>query len=441
MWIVVPLISLVATAIIAWYKWETVEIWINNAESVYQFTEITRNLSFAAGAVLSLYILIPLTVWRALNLNKEVNTSKRSATDDRLKEGAKLLGNSDVSARRGGVIILEVLAKEHKDIYHVPVMDILCGFIRSHSSAQNSTDPQNDVDGEDKDGQKILERAAWAVGGCRKNLKTKERLSLEKDFILDLVGANLKKARLMYADFSKADLGNAVLQNADLSGAILKQANLFDSKIERAILIDADLKGANFQEAALNNAYLINANLEDAVLIEAKLIEVDLEGANLKNANLENANLQGAVLINAILEGAVLKKIHLNKAELKNAVLKDASLDGANLKDADLEGANLKGADLEGANLQNVVLKYTSLARANLKYANLEGADLQEAFLNNAHIEGANLEGTNLTRVVGLTQIMLNGVKPSAPPSALPGYLRWPFERADDGRWLPLNSD
>ena len=118
--------------------------------------------------------------------------------------------------------------------------------------------------------------------------------------------------------------------------------------------------------------------------------------------------------------------------------LTGANLAGANLREADLAEANLEGAnftdavlgiaDLNGANLTGASLRGTDLADAELIWANLGGANLW-----GAKLDKANLRGADLVEVKGLTQGMLNCVRPT-PPAALPESLQWPFEEVG-GKW------
>ena len=93
----------------------------------------------------------------------------------------------------------------------------------------------------------------------------------------NLVGVDLKKARLVEANLMGADLSEA-----DLSGANLRRANL---------------TGAN-----LSGAKLITTNLSGAILVNSNLSNADLTGSNLIKANLTGANLDGATFTGAHLE-------------------------------------------------------------------------------------------------------------------------------------------
>jgi hypothetical protein len=132
----------------------------------------------------------------------------------------------------------------------------------------------------------------------------------------------------------------------NLGGANLRRANLWRANLEgvelgRAHLDDAVLGYANLKSANLKCAYLEGTRLDGAVLRQACLEDADLGRANLSSADLEDADL----------EGANLKCAYLAYAKLKGANLRGAYLEGANLEGADLEGAYMEFATLEGATM------------------------------------------------------------------------------------------
>jgi hypothetical protein len=88
--------------------------------------------------------------------------------------------------------------------------------------------------------------------------------------ILDLGGANLRRADLIRADLSGADLIRADLIRADLSGAYLSRADLRGADLCGANLSGwANLSGADLSRADLRGADLSAAHLEEADLSRA----------------------------------------------------------------------------------------------------------------------------------------------------------------------------
>ncbi len=248
--------------------------------------------------------------------------------------------------------------------------------------------------------------------------------------VLDVVGINLPRVRLPYANLHGAYLEGANfieadLRHANLSNARLKDAILPDAHLEGASLFDAHLEGASLSDAHLEGATLWNAHLEGASLSDAHLEGATLWKAHLEGASLFDAHLEGAKLREADLKGAKISKAHLEGASLWNAHLEgadlfDAHLEGAKISKAHLEGASLWNAHLEGADLWNAHLEGANLFEAHLEGANLfeahlEGAKLREAdlkgaFLWNAYLEGADLSSVSLEGA-DLTGASLEGAK------------------------------
>ena len=115
--------------------------------------------------------------------------------------------------------------------------------------------------------------------------------------IIDLDGANLSKADLLFAELSKSDLSRANLTEANLSNT-----NLIETDLNSANLFGADLSNANLLGASLYKANLHLANLSEALLLGTDLTGADLFGADLREANVTTEQLDKA----ASLKGAIM---------------------------------------------------------------------------------------------------------------------------------------
>ncbi len=108
---------------------------------------------------------------------------------------------------------------------------------------------------------------------------------------INLTGAQLAGANLIYADLEGANFTAANLQRASLSDATLRSANLGLTQLEQASLVGADLRGAALRMAYLQGADLRRAQVTDQVLAEA----FALRGATLPDGSLYDGrfNLAG----------------------------------------------------------------------------------------------------------------------------------------------------
>lgn len=131
------------------------------------------------------------------------------------------------------------------------------------------------------------------------------------------------------------------LQGADLRRAQLQGAGLRGAQLQGAFLGEVQLQGANLSEAQVQKANLRGAQLQKADLAKAQLQKADLRGAQLQGAFLGEAQLR-----EADLHGTKLQKAMLIGAQLQGASLYEAQLQGADLREAQLDGVQLPGATL-----------------------------------------------------------------------------------------------
>ena len=324
--VAVAAVTAAVVAVVCWWDWLR-----SVPESSDSGGETLRTLALILVAIAGLFF----AWWRnriagrqAETANEQSETAARGLRNERYQKGADMLGNATLATRLGGIYALEQLAREHPEEYHVPIVDLLCAFIRHPVEEGRPESGGADGGGLDDPAHEAelrcaphIEAAAQAIG----------RRRVENDpsgFFLNLRGAHLEGA----------DLRNAKLSGAFLWGAFLWGANLQDANLEDANLEEAHLEGANLWRAILRDAHL-----EDADLSRALLLGTHLEGAHLEGAHLEGANLEGAYLEGAHLEGAYLEGANLEGANLEGAYLEGAYLEGANLSNADLSGADLSG--------------------------------------------------------------------------------------------------
>ena len=257
-------------------------------------------------------------------------------------------------------------------------------------------------------------------------LLARENVSMEG---ISVPRMNLYDALLADADLTRATLTETNLYNADLTDADLTDANLID-----ADLIDADLIGTRLIDADLTKADLNNATLTGANLAFADLIDADLTGADLTGADLTDADFTCAYLEETEFKNNPGLTQDMLDSALPFGAPKDNLPGGLEWKYSGTQGnAQNKCKNLTGFDLKNADLTFSCLTAVNLTKADLTEANFYGATLDRAILVDANLLETN-----GLTQDMLNSLRPSAPPRNLPDGLTWPFDKNEDGTWVRI---
>ncbi len=175
--------------------------------------------------------------------------------------------------RLNGIYVLQYLAREYLEQYHIQIMRQFCAFVCNPPISREATDLLLG-----KDIQAIME----AIGDRSKegiDLENKERFNL---------------------DFSSANLHGLMLKDADLSSANFREASLSHTDLWGSNLSNAQCQSAKFYCSGLVGVNLSGAFLEGANLANAKLCDSELVMANLSEAFLKNADLSGANLLNRI---------------------------------------------------------------------------------------------------------------------------------------------
>jgi uncharacterized protein YjbI with pentapeptide repeats len=385
---------------------------------------------------------------RAVELSRQTFAiTEQGQVTDRYFKAIDQLGSDKLDVRIGGIYALERIAHDSpRD--HPTVFEVLATFVREHSSEQWPLKPEGEPGTNLPDHSTRPDvQAVMNVIGRREVGYDNGQIDLSR---VNLIGADLRNAKLARAIMTAANLTRANLAGADLKGAELVDAILVGANVSRAAFAPAQLVPAGITRADVRNAMLAgpprplrlpppvrpslveNAvaaesvrddklvaariaaensaaeNWERAKVVRPKIVRTNLTGANLSGANLTGADflaaqLERAVFVGANLSGADftvanLYKADLTRAELANAILTRAELGGAKLTGAKLTQANLVGARLAGAALGRVELDSESFFRPLLVSADLTDANLTRAYLYRTNFTGARLIDANLTR-------------------------------------------
>lgn len=244
------------------------------------------------------------------NATEALKLSEKGQVTERFTRAVDQLGKSDavsrqgsgrtetitvqnLPARLGGIISLEMIARESED-YHWEIMEILAAYVRRNAPAIPAKTGDQGISTAEtptvKSTSLDVEAAVTVIR--RRNLTEKETdlqtvdlsycsLPNASFFAANLKGASFEQSQLGFANFSQANLQAAKFDRADLTRALFNSATL-----NRAVFPSAQLRGANFG----------GANLEDANFIDAHLEEADLRGSNVNSVKLDRAFLDGTHL-------------------------------------------------------------------------------------------------------------------------------------------------
>jgi hypothetical protein len=243
---------------------------------------------FAVGALL-------FTARNFILSRRMYSLTEQGQVTDRFTKAIEQLGSDKLEVRLGGIYALERVARDSaRD--HPTVVDVLCAFIRERAGEPGPVSPASE-DGGFRTRADV--QAAISVLGRRDTEQDVRRYvkqegtwlfsqvsTTEIRTPLQLAGANLAGADIVYADLSKADLRGANFIGANLGHADLSRADLTDANFTRAVLSDADLSRAD-----LIRANLTGANLSHADLSGANLTEANLSGAGFLDTDITSVDL------------------------------------------------------------------------------------------------------------------------------------------------------
>ena len=269
-----------------------------------------RNVGLLIGGGIALVF----AVWRSWVAERQAdtnqsqaNTAQESLRHDRYQRGAEMLGSQLLPVRLAGISALKRLAADYPEEYHLQVMELFCGFVRT------PTGEQENLTWETAD----LERIPYSLSRHREDVQA----------IMTAIGARGGESKAL----------------EEAAGFTL---NLQEANLTHVFLQNADLAGANLRRAKLTAVHAIEVNLSGAALIRALLYRMTGDRINLSGADLAGANMEGMLaentnFSNATLDGANLKEARLNGSDFSGAILGDNDLTTTKLEQADFSGVHI----------------------------------------------------------------------------------------------------
>ena len=229
---------------------------IRNKLDIKDLCELRNNYRKTIAQIIGGFILLIGLFFTSQN----IYLLKEGQITERFTRAVQQLGSDKIEVRIGGIYGLERIANDSvRD--HLPVVEIITAFIRTHAPLQNigKLRPSEDV------------QAALDVIGRREWQRDAEIMARRKYRVIDLSNTNLEGA----------DLVNAHLEYANFENSNLKNAKLTYAQLQYAILTNSNLERAYFLQANLYNAYLMGAKLDFTCFNNTIL-----NGANFYNTDL-----------------------------------------------------------------------------------------------------------------------------------------------------------
>ncbi len=237
LWVSVALLTLGGLIVVACFG---VEIW-----EWLRYTPPTGSESNGAtlrnlALILAAFLAFPLAIWRGYAADRQAkasvqqsDTSLQALLNDRFQRSAEMLGHERLSVRLGGIYTLGSLAKEHPDRFHLPIVQLFCGFVRNPTKDESLKPVRN------RDQVHLREDVREIVTLIVNRTSEQQAIESQRNFKLDfnrarLEGANFAGAHLRGAEFFLADLSWASFENADLSSVSLRGARLKETSFKRA---------------------------------------------------------------------------------------------------------------------------------------------------------------------------------------------------------------
>ena len=266
------------------------------------------------GLLLGGFIAVILAIWRssvaerqakaaldqAFVAQTQANTAQESLRHDRYQRGAEMLGSQLLPVRLAGISALKRLAADYPEEYHLQVMELFCGFVRTPTGEQENLTWETDD----------LERIPYSLSRHREDVQA----------VMTAIGARggeskaLEEADGFTLNLQGANLTHVSLQNSDLAGANLRRA-----KLPAVHAIEVNLSGAALIGALLYRMTGDRINLSGADLVGANMVDMLAENTNFSNATLYGANLKGACLNGSDFSGAILGHNDLTTTRLEQA--------------------------------------------------------------------------------------------------------------------------
>ncbi|MFI7166511.1 pentapeptide repeat-containing protein [Rhodococcus erythropolis] len=300
---------------------------------------------------------------------------------DRYAKAVEQLADDKVTIRLGGVYVLAALAEDWRarDNYRQQqvCVDMLCSYLRSaeYKVVDGETALAEAYTQVDWDKLKKDQPVRKAALECLSEIKRREVEGPEG--VLARGVGELRKFAYGSLGISpppplRMDLQGIQLVGLDLRHARLTYLHLENAKLMSADLTRADLTSAKLNHAALNGATLTDTNLTRTDLSDASIINCSLKGAYIIGTKLANATITPPYVDgNGSMDGAFIIGVDLAAAFRidgtgSSVIIDEETLDSArNYMDGG-EGQSIRRRTLDADDPDDLARVRNLLAAAGL---------------------------------------------------------------------------
>ncbi|MEM7222383.1 MAG: pentapeptide repeat-containing protein [Pseudomonadota bacterium] len=245
-----------------------------------------------------------------------------------------------------------------------------------------------------------------------------------------VVGLDLSRRDLRFADLRGVALINADLRGADLSGSDLRQARLYNVDLRpadvsgggrcpsssmdlNALSWDVWSRGEMVKPQGDHSRFCLTkldgANLRGAVLFDSEMLLLQARQADFRETQMWWIDLAGATIANSsfanlaadslVFEHASLSEVSFHDASFKSAIFRNSTIEGADFGSASWGDKTwFNSAKISDVSFAGAKLVEPSFSAAEIANSSFEGADMADASFTSAVVKNLDFRKTELAK-------------------------------------------
>ena len=294
--------------------------------TVMETSEVLRNYGLlAAGAV-----GIPLALWRSVIASHQTIIANETLLNEQYQTAVGTLTDpeSNMAGRLAAVYALEAIAVQAPTQYHIPVLAVLCTFLRTcrKDGADDLEGASTTVQEKWEDIEEVLSFVSTR-GDDRKLIEKRRRFSVNfagsvlSEMFLTAVdlsetlaeGVDLSESVCLELNCSRTDLEGANFRSMKACDPNFDQANVSKCNFENVVFVGGSARGTQFAGAKLRGARLINVDLSGASFVPSMITPVPASGLTQKQLDEACADAESPPAIEGLVDEETGKSLMWNE--------------------------------------------------------------------------------------------------------------------------------